>query len=466
MDRQAFQERFGLLGTSPPLYRVIDRVRQVAAVDITVLLEGESGVGKELVATAIHEMSSRRHRRMVIVNCGAIPEGLIESELFGAEKGAYTGANERRIGYFEDADGGTIFLDEIGEMPLQAQVRLLRVLESGQFSRVGSSQMLQSDVRVVAATNKNLAEEVRTGRFREDLYYRLSAVVITIPSLRHRREDIIPIFEHYLYRYAQQYNAPRPPLSGPARNLLRRYNWPGNVRELRNVAEQSIVLVRDDELTSEALRPFLRGVSAAAGLAVASRDPADGSESRERELVYRALLELRVELREATALLRHMAGSQSRSTSVERSGPPAPLSTPRFADSSFADTLAQELDASEDIEPFEYAHEVIGDEALFDSPRADDLDVADAEFEIEEDRPRDRADEVGPADALDGAEALAQLLRSNGVLPTMEEVEKALLVEALHRHDGNRRQAAESLGISERTLYRKIKELEAAGIDV
>src|SRR5690606_17104732 len=301
MDRQAFQERFGLLGDSPALRRVIDRVRQVAAVDITVLLEGESGVGKELVANALHELSPRRHRRMVVVNCGAIPEGLIESELFGAEKGAYTGAVERRTGYFEEADGGTLFLDEIGEMPLAAQVRLLRVLESGQFSRVGSSQTLKTDVRVVAATNKNLAEEVRHGRFREDLYYRLSAVVIPIPALRQRREDVVPIFEHYLYRYAQQYDAPRLRLSADARELLRRYNWPGNVRELRNVAEQAVVLVRADDgatLTADALRPFLGGVSAAAGLTLARREPAGGADARERELIYRALLELRMEMRE------------------------------------------------------------------------------------------------------------------------------------------------------------------------
>ena len=187
MDRQALQERFGILGDSPALRRVLERVRQVAPPDITVLLEGESGAGKELIATAIHGLSGRRHRPFVVVNCGAIPEGLIESELFGAEKGAYTGAVERRTGFFEEADGGTLFLDEIGEMPLQAQVRLLRVLESGQFTRVGGAAMLRTDVRVIAATNKDLAAEVRAGRFREDLYYRLSTVVLRVPPLRERR---------------------------------------------------------------------------------------------------------------------------------------------------------------------------------------------------------------------------------------------------------------------------------------
>ena len=280
MDRQAFQERFGLLGDSAALRRVMDRVRQVAPAGITVLLEGESGVGKELIASAVHELSKRRHRPMVIVNCGAIPEGLIESELFGAEKGAYTGSTDRRIGYFEEADNATIFLDEIGELPLAAQVRLLRVLESGQFNRVGSSQTLSTDARVVAATNKDLAAEVRAGRFREDLYYRLSAIILRIPALRERRDDILPIFEHYLHRYGQQYNAARLRLTPPARELLRRYNWPGNVRELRNVAEQAVVLIRSDEITADDLRPLLRGVSASAGLALASKDAPSGSRRR------------------------------------------------------------------------------------------------------------------------------------------------------------------------------------------
>ncbi len=280
MDRQALQERFGILGDSPALRRVLERVRQVAPPDITVLLEGESGVGKELVATAIHGLSKRRHKRLVVVNCGAIPEGLIESELFGAEKGAYTGATDRRTGYFEEADGGTLFLDEIGEMPLQAQVRLLRVLETGQFSRVGGTATLTSDARVVAATNKDLGEEVRAGRFREDLYYRLSTVVLHIPSLRERREDIVPLFEAFLARFSRQYEAPYLRLAPEAAALLQRYGWPGNVRELRNVAEQATVMVRQNPLSAEVVRPLLRGVSASAGLTLAARPAEDGRRPR------------------------------------------------------------------------------------------------------------------------------------------------------------------------------------------
>ena len=426
MDRQALQERFGILGDSPAIRRALDRVRQVAPPDITVLLEGESGVGKELVATAIHGLSARRHKRLVVVNCGAIPEGLIESELFGAEKGAYTGAVERRTGYFEEADGGTLFLDEIGEMPLQAQVRLLRVLESGQFSRVGGSTTLSTDVRVIAATNKNLGEEVREGRFREDLYYRLSTVVLRIPPLRDRREDIVPLFDAFVARFARQYDAPFLRLGADAADLLRRYNWPGNVRELRNVAEQAVVLIRQSPLTAEAVRPYLRGVSAGAGLALAK--PA-GAEADDRGLLYRALLEMRVEMRELRSLLQQaLGGGAVPSGSAESplvhvpSGPLGDLAPVDFSET------AQEV-------------------AYEPPPVASAYAAADTHFEVEE------------ASALDGApdsidEALAQGLP----LPTMEDAEAALIREALRRFDGNRRQSAEALGISERTLYRKLKE--------
>ena len=248
MDRQSMQERFGIIGASSGVRNALDRVRLVASTEITVLIQGESGTGKELFAQALHETSGRRHRKMQVMNCGAIPEGLIESELFGAEKGAYTGAVERRQGYFEEADGSTIFLDEIGEMPLTAQVRLLRVLETGEFSRVGSTAILKSDVRVVAATNKDLAREVEAGRFREDLYYRLSTVILHVPPLRDRREDILPIFEHFQHRFSQQYNTSGRRLDLNAREMLMRYRWPGNIRELRNVAEQTVVLRTGDTI--------------------------------------------------------------------------------------------------------------------------------------------------------------------------------------------------------------------------
>ena len=424
MDRQALQERFGILGESPALRRLLERIRQVAPPDITVLLEGESGVGKELAATAIHGLSKRRHKRLVVVNCGAIPEGLIESELFGAEKGAYTGAVERRTGYFEEADGGTLFLDEIGEMPLQAQVRLLRVLESGQFSRVGGAATLRSDVRVVAATNKDLAAEVREGRFREDLYYRLSTVVLRIPPLRDRRDDILPLFEAFAARFARQYDAQYPRLAPDARDLLRRYNWPGNVRELRNVAEQAVVVIDEQPISGPALRPYLRGVSAGAGLALAR--PAPGNEVGERELLYRALLDLRADVREVKGALRQLAGGAS---------------NVQLAD--FGDDLA--------VTSFE-ASPAMEQEVTYEPPPVPDVsDAADTLFEVEGE---------GALPVAAAPDDLESALAGGLPLPTMEEAEAALIREALRRYDGNRRQTADALGISERTLYRKIKDLD------
>ena len=444
MDRQAIQERFGILGDSAALRRVIDQIRQVAPADITVLLEGESGVGKELVATAIHGLSNRRHKRLVVVNCGAIPEGLIESELFGAEKGAYTGAVERRTGYFEEANGGTLLLDEIGEMPLQAQVRLLRVLESGQYSRVGGAATLQADVRVVAATNKDLAAEVREGQFREDLYYRLSTVVLRIPPLRDRREDILPLFEAFVARFARQHDASFFRLAPAAADLLRRYNWPGNIRELRNVAEQAVVLVQQNPVTAEAIRPYLRGVSAGAGLTLARRPDSERDEVRERELLYRALLDLRTEMREIRQEVRRLAGGAA-GAPAEASllHGPAGFDRPGDRFSPFAD-----FDDSVDTE-----HEVTYEPPAVPAP----TDAADTLFEVEG---------VGDGRALgepSGPEDLEAALADGLPLPTMEEAEAALIREALRRFDGNRRQTAEALGISERTLYRKIKDLEGDG---
>ncbi len=421
MDRQAIQERFGIIGTSPLLLRELDRARQIAQTDITVLIEGESGVGKELFAQAIHEMSRRRHKPLVTVNCGAIPEGLIESELFGNEKGAYTGAVERRIGYFEQANGSTIFLDEIGEMPQAAQVRLLRVLETGAFSRVGSSKVIKVDVRVIAATNKDLGREVQAGRFREDLYYRLSTVVLKIPPLRERPEDILPIFEHFLHRFAQKYNTAPKRLSEDARRLLLRYRWPGNIRELRNVAEQAVVLHRGDTLTADDLRSYLRGVTASGvnqGLVPVGRMRSEnGVDSRERELIYRALLELRLEIREMKEQLGALTA---------RLGAAIPQANRREEDGDLVIVHKTEPEAYTSL-------------------------IEDVPYEIEAEP--ERRPPVTKAEPVKPAE--------EEPLPTLEDAERRLIAEALRRFEGNRRQTARALGISERTLYRKLKEYEA-----
>lgn len=405
MDRAAIQERFGLLGESPALVRVIDRVRQVGRSDVTVLLEGESGVGKELVAQALHGISNRRHKALVVVNCGAIPEGLIESELFGAEKGAYTGSVERRVGYFEEANGGTLFLDEIGEMPLAAQVKLLRVLETGTYTRVGTSVSRQTDVRVVAATNRDLGEEVRAGRFREDLYYRLSTVIIDIPPVRERGHDAVLLFQMFLHKFAQKYNASPRKLSPDAEHLIRSYRWPGNVREIRNVAEQAVVLHTAPTLLAADLQGFLRGVTAGQPptLLPALRPPDPqppvdtgvGTEARERELLYRALLEIRYDVRDMKAQLNElMTAVQVTRDDIERVyQPPA---------------------------------------------RGDNFVIV--------------RDDVPYAEPV--VEAPIARIR------TLEEIEREMIFRALDECEGNRRLAAEKLGISERTLYRKIRMYE------
>lgn len=442
MDREAIQQRFGIVGQSAAIRHVIDRARMVARTDITVLLQGESGVGKELIAHAIHGMSPRRHGPFVIVNCGAIPEGLIESELFGAEKGAYTGAVERRKGYFEEADGGTIFLDEIGEMPLAAQVRLLRVLETGEFTRVGSSRPIKTDVRIVAATNKDLAKTVRAGQFRKDLYYRISTAIIEIPPLRERREDILPLFEYFLHRAAQRYGTPLRRLDESARQLLLRYYWPGNVRELRNVAEQVAVLLTKSAITAEDLRPLLRGVSAGRSLMPLGRSAEQGSDLHERELIYRLLVELRLDIREVKALLQQLIAGQVRRPEQL----PAPAEELAFRPTP-AWKEAEDVDFVEDV-PFE--------EEL-------DFEPVDATEQPESERGAQATNPPSDPNVKDAAsQAPASGLLNGEQLPTLAEAERMLIVEALKRHGGNRRQAARALGISERTLYRKLKEIDEA----
>ena len=368
MTREEFQRQHGIVGTSVEMQEIVDVVRQVAPSDITVLITGESGAGKEVIARAIHESSRRSGKPMVSVNCGAIPEGIIESELFGHEKGAFTSAVDTRKGYFEIADGGTIFLDEIGEMPLATQVKLLRVLENGEFMRVGASTTRRTDVRVIAATNKNLEYEVQQKRFRPDLYFRLRSVNIAIPPLRSRKEDIPALVERFAGEIATRNNMRFEGFSDDATELLMEYHWPGNVRELKNVIESMLVLEGGRRLTAADVTRYLKDDAPLANerhLPVVTSKTVDQAE---RELIYRALLDLKADILELKSLLGNDEG---------------------FATS--------------------------------------------------------------------GGEVVVRHGNDNGNL-SLEEMERKLIERSLQRHSGNRRLAARDLKISERTLYRKIKE--------
>ncbi|MCU0410993.1 MAG: sigma-54 dependent transcriptional regulator [Bacteroidetes bacterium] len=367
MDRAKFQKETGLVGRSEEMREIIDVILQVAPTDLSVLITGESGTGKEVVAKAIHRASRRSDRTIVSVNCGAIPEGLMESELFGHERGAFTSAVDMRKGYFEIADGGTIFLDEIGETPLATQVKLLRVLETGEFMRVGASVMRMSDVRIIAATNKTLEAEVQQKRFRADLYFRLRAVSLQLPPLRNRREDIPALVDHFVRDVTERNNLRFAGFTDDATELLMAYRWPGNVRELRNLIESVIVLEKGRRLNADDVQKYLQEIApviAERNLPVVTNKTV---EQAERELIYRALLDLKgniIELR---------------------------------------DLFTTRMSAGHDV-------------------------------------------------AVSGEHR-----NGNGAV-TLDEMERRLIMDALDRHNGNRRMAAKDLNISERTLYRKIKD--------
>ncbi len=426
MDREVFQEQYGLLGTSEAMRQVIDKIMQVAKTDITVTLQGESGVGKDVTARAIHAMSNRSRNNLVIVNCGAIPEGIIESELFGHEKGAFTGAETSREGYFEKADGGTIFLDEIGDTPKNVQVKLLRVLENGEFFRVGSSKVQTTDVRVIAATNQDLWKMVQDGDFREDLYYRLDTVQIKLPPLRDRQEDIIPIFRKFVEEYSARYDSVFKGFSDEARELLISYRWPGNIRELRNVAEQLVVLEKSQFIDKEKLQKYLKGrqhQGSADNLPMVAQDSQNDRateddeplDKKDRELVYRALVELRNDIADVKKMFANFLYS-SFSTKNLKALPP---SVKEEVDKT--DTTGMNINLGD--------HATLGMQSMPD----------DEEIEATEES------------------ELASFLQ-NDEIPSIEEAEKFLIQQALQRFDGNRRKASETLGVSERTLYRKLDQ--------
>lgn len=410
---QAIKQRFGIIGNDPKLNRAIEKAMQVAPTDISVLITGESGVGKESIPKIIHSLSLRKHGRYIAVNCGAIPEGTIDSELFGHEKGAFTGATSTRSGYFEEADGGTIFLDEVGELPLTTQVRLLRVLENGEFIKVGSSVVQKTNVRIVAATNVNMVEAIKKGRFREDLYYRLSTVEIHLPALRERKDDIHLLFRKFASDFAEKYKMPAIKLTEDAVDTLVNYRWGGNIRQLRNIAEHISVVERKREISAPILRTYLPNEGTSLPTIVSStRSETDFS--NEREILYKVLFDMKNDLNDlkklTLELLQHGDSQKVREDNKS-------LIHKIYGEG----THTSETSPMVSIIPVERVQPPIRDVL-------DKEELYDYEEDIDE-------------------EPLS-----------LQDKELELIIKSLERNGGKRKDAAKELGISERTLYRKIKQ--------
>ena len=419
---QAVKQRFGIIGDDQRLNRAIEKAIQVAPTDISVLVTGESGVGKESIPKIIHSLSDRKHGKYIAVNCGAIPEGTIDSELFGHEKGAFTGATQTRSGYFEVADGGTIFLDEVGELPLPTQVRLLRVLENGEFIKVGSSKVQKSDVRIIAATNINMQESIKKERFREDLYYRLSTVEINLPPLRDRKDDIHLLFRKFASDFALKYKMPTIKLQDDAVSLLQKYRWGGNIRQLRNIAEQISVLEQERIIGPERLKEYLPDIGSNLPAVIADKKK-ESDFSNEREILYKVLFDMKSDLTDLKKLtLKLMESGNTQKVQDENES----LIQKIYGDNEDGEDVdAEELDAlsNENLEVLQIPQ---------NSPKS------------ELNREKDKyyfAEEIEEEETL-----------------SLQDKELELIKKSLERHSGKRKAAAEELGISERTLYRKIKQ--------
>ena len=406
----AVKQRFGIIGDDPKLNRAIEKSIQVANSDISVLVTGESGVGKENIPKIIHQYSHRKHSKYIAVNCGAIPDGTIDSELFGHEKGAFTGATANRSGYFEVADGGTIFLDEVGELPLATQVRLLRVLESGEFIKVGSSKVEKTNVRIVAATNVNMEEAIKKGKFREDLFYRLSTIIINIPPLRQRKEDIPILFRKFASDFAQKYNMPTLRLDETAQQILCQQDWKGNIRQLRNIAEQMSILEKERNLNTETLNHYLPNKISKLPATLDDIKEDNSSFSSEREILYKVLFDMKNDLNDLKKLTLELMQEDSSSKVKEKN-----------------QGLIEKI----------YGE----DESKNDSNNIDfksDIDI-----------------EVNPN--IDSSFDYAETIEEEETL-SLHDKEVEMIKQALKRTNGRRKNAAKELGISERTLYRKIKQ--------
>ncbi len=404
---QNIKQRFGIIGNDPTLNRSIEKATRVSPTDISVLVTGESGVGKESFPKIIHQLSHRKHNKYIAVNCGAIPDGTIDSELFGHEKGAFTGANSARKGYFEVADGGTIFLDEVGELPLTTQVRLLRVLENGEYIKVGASEVQKTNVRIVAATNLDMEKAIQKGKFREDLYYRLSTVEIKIPPLRNRREDIHLLFRKFASDFAKKYNMPTIRLDENAQRLLNMYRWNGNIRQLRNVAEQLSVLEEKREVSSQLLQSYLPEFNTTLPALVNKGKSADDF-SNEREILYKILFDMKKDLNDLKKITNHLNSEDYKSDIKEK-------------DFNSLESLHEKLIREKDTEIIEIKEK----ESIFNS----------------------KEDKYHFAEEIKEEETLS-----------IHDKELELIKKALERNNGKRKAAAIELGISERTLYRKIKQ--------
>ena len=418
---QSIKQRFELIGNDAKFNRALEKAMQVAPTDISVLVTGESGVGKESIPKIIHSLSHRKHAKYIAVNCGAIPEGTIDSELFGHEKGAFTGATQTRSGYFEVADGGTIFLDEVGELPLTTQVRLLRVLENGEFLKVGSSQVQKTDVRIVAATNINMFEAIKKERFREDLYYRLSTVEINIPPLRERQDDIHLLFRKFASDFGQKYKMPTVRLTEDAIQLLLKHRWPGNIRQLRNIAEQISVLEGNREITAATLHGYLPNIATSNLPAVVNTNQKESDFSNEREILYKVLFDMKSDLNDLKKLtLELLKGDSSEKVQEEN------------------ENLIRKIygEDKKDIPAEEAVTEVLS----LPEPVVQNVSVSS---------PQQTEDRYHFAEEIEEEETLS-----------LQEKEIELIKKSLERNRGKRKAAAAELGISERTLYRKIKQYD------
>ncbi|MCK5856599.1 MAG: sigma-54-dependent Fis family transcriptional regulator [Bacteroidales bacterium] len=418
MDKQTIKQRFGIIGSSPLLDRAIEIAVQVAPTDLTVFITGESGSGKESFPKIIHQLGARKHGNYIAVNCGAIPEGTIDSELFGHEKGSFTGATDTRKGYFEVADGGTIFLDEVAELPLSTQVRLLRVLENGEYMRVGSSKVFKTDVRVVAATNVNVSKAIEEGKFREDLYYRLNTVPIKVPSLRERKEDIVLLFRKFAADFADKYRMPTLQLNEESRQMIMNYSWKGNVRQLKNVTEQISIIEKDRLITTDILAKYLLD-ERKSKLPVLYRDQKD-SHLSERDLLYKVLFEMRQDVTDLKKLVREIMKD-------EKVG-----SVLRNANAQIVHDIDNDPDLANPMDSITPSH----------TYQAVETEVQNA-----------YVSNTGEYDAvpIQESEVVEESL-------SLQDKEIELIKRALKKHNGKRKIAAQELGISERTLYRKIKE--------